>query len=438
MIHYVTTNGIGDAWVGNELRVVRQAGIPAVLHAMRPPYQHFFASDWAAALHRETRQIYPLPPLKLAAAVALAPVRFGRRFFAALGNALFGKRESLRARLACLAHLFVACHWATRLRRGSEPVALIHAQWAHSGASIAMYGAWLLGVPFSFTGHAADLFRERVALEDKIRRAAFIGCISEFHRAFYKSLGARDDQLELIYCGIDVSHFTPRRHADLLHGRDGRPAHILSAARLVPKKGLSDLITACRILVDRGVPIHCTIAGSGPLEVELRRQVSELGLCDHVKLTGTAIKQEEIPAFMNSGDIYCLPCIQAPDGDIDGLPQMLMEAMACGVPVVSTRVAGIPDLIVDDRTGVLVEPANPAALADALEAMIQDPERAARLAKSGLRHVRACFDIARCLEPLLDRYRHYLDAAGRTRTRPAPLPGADPATAQSPPALSRP
>jgi phenylacetate-CoA ligase len=112
--------------------------------------------------------------------------------------------------------------------------------------------------------------------------------------------------------------------------------------------------------------------------------------------------------------------------------------MACGVPVVSTRVAGIPDLIVDDRTGVLVEPANPAALADALEALIQDPERAARLAKSGLRHVRACFDIARCLEPLLDRYRHYLDAAGRTRTRPAPLPGADPATAQSPPALSRP
>jgi hypothetical protein len=79
MIHYVTTNGIGDAWVGNELRVVRQASIPAVLHAMRPPYQHFFASDWAAALHRETRQIYPLPPLKLAAAVAASMGKAGPR-----------------------------------------------------------------------------------------------------------------------------------------------------------------------------------------------------------------------------------------------------------------------------------------------------------------------------------------------------------------------
>jgi glycosyltransferase involved in cell wall biosynthesis len=438
MIHYVTTNGIGDAWVGNELRMVRQAGIPVVLHSMRSPHQHFFASDWAAALHRQTRQIYPLPPLKLAAAVALAPARFGGRFFGALGNALFGKRESLRVRLACLAHFFVACHWAGQLRRSVDPVALVHSQWAHSGASIAMYGAWLLSVPFSFTGHAADLFRERAALEDKIRRAAFIGCISEFHRAFYKSLGARDDQLELVYCGIDVSHFTPRDQDDHARGRDGRPVHILSAARLVPKKGLAHLVEACRILVDRGMALHCTIAGSGPLEVELRRLVCELGLSDHVKLTGEAIKQEEIPAFMNGGDIYCLPCVQAKDGDIDGLPQMLMEAMACGVPVVSTRVAGIPDLIIDDRTGVLVEPGHPARLADALEALIKHPERAARLAEAGLRHVHARFDITRCLEPLLDRYRHYLDAAGRKQAGPAPSTGADPAAAQNHPALSRP
>jgi hypothetical protein len=107
-----------------------------------------------------------------------------------------------------------------------------------------------------------------------------------------------------------------------------------------------------------------------------------------------------------------------------------------GTTIAYDRSGSGPPLIVVG--GALSTRAAAAALADALEALIQDPERAARLAKSGLRHVRACFDIARCLEPLLDRYRHYLDAAGRTRTRPAPLPGADPATAQSPPALSRP
>ena len=120
---------------------------------------------------------------------------FGRRYFAALANALFGKRESLRCRFAALSHFFVACHWARKLRR--ESVSLIHSQWIHSCGTIGMYGAWLLGCPFSFTGHATDLFRDRVALEDKIRRADFIVCISKFHQNLYKTLGARDDQLSI-------------------------------------------------------------------------------------------------------------------------------------------------------------------------------------------------------------------------------------------------
>jgi colanic acid/amylovoran biosynthesis glycosyltransferase len=403
MIHYVTTNGVGDAWVANELHAVARAGIPVTLHAMRPPHQRFFDADWAAALDRRTRRIYPVPPLALAADVALAPWRFGRRFWAALGNALFGQRESFRVRLACLAHFAVACRWAASRRRDGAPVRLIHAQWAHSGASIAMYGAWLLGVPFSFTGHAADLFRERAALRDKVRRAAFIGCISTFHRDFYTSLGARDEQLELVYCGIDVRHFAPRPAG----ARPG-PPHVLSSARLVPKKGLTYLVEACRILAGRGVALRCTIAGSGPLESALRRQVEAAGLADRVTLTGRPLTQEQIPAFMHGGDLYCLPCVRADDGDIDGLPQMLMEAMACGLPVVSTPVAGIPDLVADGRTGVLVPPKDPAALADALEALIGDPARAARLAEAGRAHVRERFDIATCLEPLLERFRRHL------------------------------
>jgi colanic acid/amylovoran biosynthesis glycosyltransferase len=418
MIHYVTTNGIGDAWVGNELRVVRRAGIPTVLHAMRPPHQHFFASEWAAELHRATRQIYPLPPVRAVVSVVLAPARFGGRFWAALGNALFGERESLRARLACLAHFLVACDWAAHLSRRAtaEPVAAIHAQWAHSGASIAMYGAWLLGVPFSFTGHAADLFRERVALKDKIRRAWFIGCISEFHRTFYLDLGARPEQLELVYCGIDPTHFAPRTGP-----RPPGPPHILSSARLVPKKGLAHLIEACRILRDRGVAFRATIGGSGPLEAELRAQVEAAGLADRLTLTGQAITQEQIPAFMHSGDLYCLPCVRAPDGDIDGLPQMLMEAMACGLPVVSTRIAGIPDLVRDGQTGLLVEPGDPVALADALEHLLAHPELAARLAQAGRAHVLETFDLATCLEPLLQRYRQALRAGDQgPAARPEP------------------
>jgi glycosyltransferase involved in cell wall biosynthesis len=187
----------------------------------------------------------------------------------------------------------------------------------------------------------------------------------------------------------------------------------------VPKKGLRDLIEACRILAGDGVDFRCTIGGSGPLEGALRRQVEASGLAERVTLTGRALKQEDIPAFMRGGDLYCLPCVWAEDGDVDGLPQMLMEAMACGLPVVSTRLVGIPDLVVDGESGLLVDPGDPAALAGALRRLIDDPGLAARLAAAGRRRVCERFDLATCLEPLLGQFRLRLGAAGAPPSAPA-------------------
>jgi glycosyltransferase involved in cell wall biosynthesis len=402
MIHYVTTTGIGNAWVANELRIVQTAGVPFVLHGMRGPQQMFFKSDWAADLARGTRVIYPLPVWGTMAAVATAPWVHGRRFFAAAWNAMFGSRESLRTRLSCLAHFVVACYWTRVI--DPRTVDHIHAQWAHSSGSIAMYAAWLLGKSFSFTGHAADLFRERCALRDKIRRADFIVCISEFHRQFFLKNGARPDQLKTVYCGIDLEHFVPRSRP--------RPAdgviRIRSAGRLIEKKGFAYLIDACRILADKGVVFECVIGGDGPLEADLQSQINGLGLQKQVRLTGEALKQEHIPEFMHGGDLFCLPCVWARDGDVDGLPQMLMEAMASGLPAISTRLVGIPDLIIDGETGLLVEPHNTQELARAIERLGRDRELAVRLADAGRDHVRVRFDITTCLEPLIAAYRDRL------------------------------
>ena len=186
VIHYITTHGIGNVWVAAELRVMERERIPCVLHSMRSAGRQLYRSTWARDIDRRTRLIYPLPLVATVFSILLAIAIFRGRFVCALLNALFGKRESVRARVAGIAHFFVACHWACTLRQ--QDVSHIHSQWIHSCGTIGMYGAWLLGVPFSFTGHAADLFRERAALEDKIRRAAFIVCISAFHREFY--LGA--------------------------------------------------------------------------------------------------------------------------------------------------------------------------------------------------------------------------------------------------------
>lgn len=403
MIHYMTIQGVGDAWVGNELRAVRAAGIPVGLHALRHPEKTFFSSDDIAELGRATRAIYPLSRRRALTALLAAPARFGARFWGALGNALFAPRESLRIRALGLWHLAVACHWAAGLK--GEPVSHIHSQWAHAGASVAMYGARLLGVPFSFTGHAADLFRERAALKSKIDAADFIVCISEFHRRFYLSEGADPDKLFVVYCGIDTSHFSPVRRVR----PDGAPLRILSSGRLVEKKGFNVLIDALALLRDRGLPFEAVIAGSGPLEAELRSQIAACGLDDQVSLTGAALKQEDIPAFMASGDVYTLPCQRAADGDIDGLPQMLMEAMACGLPAVSTDLVGIPDLILDGETGLLIPPEDAPALADALARLDSDAELGNRLAEAGRARVLAQFDLSVCLAPLLDRYRSRLE-----------------------------
>jgi glycosyltransferase involved in cell wall biosynthesis len=405
MIHYMTTNGIGNAWVGNELRVVAKEGIPFMLHSLVRPPSTFFSSEDVLSKGDATRVLYPLPLSRGLKSLALAPLRFRKRFAGALWNAVTGKRETLRNRLVGLYHLYVACEWAGNLK--NEDVDLIHSQWIHSGGTVAMYGAWLLDKPFSFTGHAADLFRERCALEDKIRRASFIVCISSFHRDFYLKHGARPEQLHIAYCGIDTAHFSPR----LRQRVSGQAVRILSSGRLVEKKGFDVLIEACKILHDRGVAFECAIAGSGPLESALRAQVERVGLSSKISLTGQPLKQEDIPAFMHGGDVYCLPCVWASDDDVDGLPQMLMEAMACGLPAVSTQLVGIPDLIENEKSGLLVQPRRSSELADALERLIRDPELAARLAATGRERVVEVFDLSRCLTPLMDQFRAHLEAS---------------------------
>lgn len=412
MIHYITTQGLGQPWVGTELNVVRTNGVPFVLHAMRRPQIDMFDSEWAAQLNRDTRFLYPLPVLGMTVTILMAPALFGGRFIAALANALFGRRESFRARVSVLAHFFVACHWARGLRR--ETVSHIHSQWIHSSGTIGMYGAWLLDVSFSFTGHAVDLFRDRVAFSDKVRRADFIVCISSFHRDFYLEHGAREDKLFIAFCGVDPSLFHPKPK----ESRDGRPFRLRASGRLVEKKGFTYLIEACKSLVERDEDIECLIGGSGPLEDALRRQVVESGLSERVTLTGQALKQEDIPAFMHGGDLYCLPCVWAADNDVDGLPQMLMEAMGCGLPVISTRLVGIPDLVVDGETGLLVEPNDAVQLADAIQRIIHDEVLAERLALAGRKCIEGPFDVGRSLDTLIEHYRARLGVSTSVAASP--------------------
>jgi colanic acid/amylovoran biosynthesis glycosyltransferase len=418
VIHYMTSEGLGSPWVGNEIRIVTKAGVPVVLHCMRTPGKIHFDAQWAKEMQGSAKALYPLPVGKLVVSNLAAPFVFGGRWIGALANAVFGERENLRARVACLSHFFVACMWAMDVRK--QDVTHIHAQWAFSSASIAMYGAWLLGKPFSFTGHAVDLTKQRVALCDKIKRAKFIIAISEWHKRFYieQDGGATKDlasKIHVAYCGIYTDEMVPpsAEHQALRAGPDGTFT-ILSAGRLIGKKGFPYVIEACKLLKDRGVKFRCVIAGSGPDEAMLRGMIEKLGVGDCVEMTGKALQQEKIPAFMHDGDVFTLACVWADDGDVDGLPQLTMEAMGCGLPAVTTRLVGNPDLVMHEKTGLLVEPNDAKGLADALERLAKDRALAAKLAVAGRKHVLDVFDITRSLEPLISQYRAALQAAGKS------------------------
>ena len=408
MIHYITSTGVGNAWVGNELMSLADNGIAFRLHSLHKPAATFFKSDRVAEIAEQTNTLYPLGAGRVVVSVLLAPFLFPRYFFPALCNSLFGRKESFKIRCKSLLHFCVACVWARALR--TQNVAHIHSQWINSCGTVGMYGAWLLGKPFSFTGHAADLFRERCALKDKIARAQFIVCISTFHRDFYLAEGADADKLLVVYCGIDGSKFSPSspEKSTSEAGQQGA-IRLISAARLVEKKGFKYLIAACKSLKDKGVPFECVIAGDGPLLAQLERQICRQNLSNFVSLTGRPLLQEDIPDFMRGGDIYCLPCVWASDGDIDGLPQMLMEAMACGVPVISTRLVGIPDLIDDSETGLLAEPNDVDDLAEKIELLMSDKSLRSKLSVQGREKVEGQFDLSNCLEPLFDKFRQNIE-----------------------------
>jgi glycosyltransferase involved in cell wall biosynthesis len=376
IVGYIGVDVLNNATVCNEAVGLIQEGVPLIVvsvhHFDRPTY---YQDETLAGLSERIHTLYPLGWWATAWALVCAPWLFGTRFWTTLKKMIASPAEGWRQRLRLAWHLVPAICLAANWRKKS--IGHVHAHWAHTATTIAMHTAELLGVGFSFTGHANDLFVHRVALAAKVRRARFIVCISEYHRRFYLALGADPARLQVVYCGIDTDRFRP----DMERAEAGRPLRrrILGVGRLVEKKGFHHLIEACAGLRDRGLDFECLIAGSGPEEASLRQLVARHGLADYVTLTGQPVLQEDLQVLLRSATVFALPCVEDRDGDMDGLPQVLIEAMACGIPAVSTRLVGIPDLIRDGWNGLLVPAGDTSALASGLERVISSPRWASDL-----------------------------------------------------------
>ena len=289
----------------------------------------------------------------------------------------------------------------------------VHAHFAVSQTEAALGLAALLGCGFSFTAHARDIYATPNALEQKVRAARFVVTCTWYNVEYLRRLcpGLPPDRLHMIRHGVPG---TPERpdawpHEESPPGpaagprpSSGAPPLLLSAGRLIPKKGLEVLVDACALLRGRGVPFECRIAGAGPLLRALDRRIDRAGLRGQVRLLGWQ-GAPEMARLYRTACVFVLPCRVARGGDRDGLPNVLVEALSLGLAVVSTRVSAIPELVQDGVTGLLVGPDDAAALAAALETLLSDADLRERLGAAGRRVVAEQFDLdanARRLESL--------------------------------------
>ena len=273
-------------------------------------------------------------------------------------------------------------------RRGIEH---LHAHFATSATTVARLAARMAGVPFSFTAHAKDIYHEAVRPDDlrrKLAEAAAVVTVSDFNLAYLRqTYGPVAAGVRRVYNGLDLDRF-PYREPRV------RSSRVVAVGRLVEKKGFDVLVEAAALLAGRGVDFTAEIIGAGELEETLRRQIDLLGLASRVRLLGPR-PQAEMARAVGEAAAFAAPCVVGSDGNRDGLPTTLLEAMALGTPCVSTDVTGIPEIVRDGETGLVVPQNDAVALAAALERLLGDPELRLGLAARARRRIEEDFDARR-------------------------------------------
>jgi len=264
----------------------------------------------------------------------------------------------------------------------TEGIQHIHAHYATHPALAAWVIHCLTGISYSITVHAHDIFVSQTMLATKLRAAAFIVAISEYNRRFLSEcIGPwLEAKIHIVHCGIEPARYEPGAAPPASVPRSAQ-FEILNIGSLQPYKGHSHLIEACRLLKTMGIPFRCRIVGGGD-QTELQQMIDERGLQSEVQLLGP-LEQSEVARLMSTADCYVQPSIITPSGKMEGIPVAIMEAMAARRPVVATAISGVPELVQPGKTGYLTQPADTAALADALAHVYHYPDEAARLAAAG-------------------------------------------------------
>lgn len=382
---------LSETFILNEIRALERLGMRLSLFSLlraEEAHCHPTVSEVRAPVHYSPAGWPAKIGVHAWAHLAMALAAPGR-YLAALGLAA---RWALRsAEPMAVAKQFLRAGRVARHCR-AEGIRHLHAHFANAPATVARFASVMCGIGYSFTTHAKDLYLSpQATLHWKVRHASFVLTCTQHNVDYLRSFLPAEERnkIRLVYHGIDLSAFAGA--ATESANADEDVPLLLSVGRLVPKKGMADLISACQLLRERGVRFNCAIVGEGPLRDELDRRIAALQLGDRVRLLG-AMAHDSLIELYGRAALFTLACHVTEDGDRDGIPNVLVEAMASRLPVVSTRVSGIPELVEDGHNGVLVEPRAPVALADALQRLLEDPQARARLGAAARGTVEGSFE----------------------------------------------
>lgn len=367
---------LSETFIVNEIRGIENHGACVHIFSLRPPQDGYFHASLAAV---RAPVDYLSRPIK--------PGEVWQVLHAATTAGLSVAEHLDELLQADAADAVQAVDLATRVR--ALGLTHLHAHFASLATTVARLAARLAGVSFTFTAHAKDIFHTDVDPADLARKmadAAAVVTVSDYNVSYLLDrYGGAADHLTRVYNGLDLDEYT-------FNTATADPDRIVAVGRLVEKKGFGDLLDAVSLLVTERPQLRVDIVGDGVLGPELQAKTSALGLDAHVRFLGP-LPQDRTREAVRSAALLAAPCVVAADGNRDGLPTVLLEAMAQGTPVVTTPVTGNVEAVRDGETGLVVPESDPAALAQAMSFLLDRPERAREYARAARRLVEQRFDV---------------------------------------------
>lgn len=365
-VAYLTTcfGTQSHTFIRREIVALRALGLEIALLGVR---RDGSAPEESHPLQAETHYLYPLNLFKTVNGNLKYFFRSPTKYLCGAWKAITEPEFSLKRRLKMLYHYFISVTAAQTLE--TLQCDHVHAHFMNVSSSIGMYAAYHSGIPYSITVHSAGTFKTPhiLGIHQKLKQAQFLMMISEYNIRYFNEIQPCKEKAHLVRCGMDLENF---KFKGAKNYTPNNPLRILAVGRFVEKKGFLYLVRAVGLLAHANIPFELTLIGSGPLEDQLKSEVDSLEINQQVHFTGQKTSQF-VHQTMSQSDVVVVPSVTSQSGEMEGLPVVIMEAMATGIPVISTQHSGIPEIVINNQTGFLVPEKSPEAIAAALQKIVE-------------------------------------------------------------------